>query len=547
MSSISDQASDREHEDLLRVTDKKHQRTQRRQVLSEEAYTSGLSTVIQRNYFPSLPQLQTQMTIQMARDEATDIGTVIAIRRSARKLQQQEENAVAEDELDENDQTEQGLRKKPRLLEHESLTNFHLRVTSEDNAEYETLQQHEINARKQKLLRSTQQAMSLLTSEGKSLSAQHNARQSKKQTRTPLILASDEFNPSPHRHILTLRETEKQSQAENPLFAVPETRSNMHSTRERPLLGWKGSFANNSTARNSKVIEGVKLSSMPPPTSRRPSEACRRATLNRSLSRCNAKGSVLLAAPIQYIPKEKLEKKIVPSATRFPEQDSPSSIGVGSRRRGAPVAESLQDGLDSDGYSTTTTTDYTSDSTDLDAPPRHSLQKEREQAARLRRNEQSRLVAMTPVIIPGRECEVDEPIMTWGEVNSTPIVISQREKTKTKLSVPGPVFNLAEETTREAAASKALSVLQARGRRAKEASTPVRHDRIGSRLTASAKNKHKIATPVRSSAAFGTALRASYARSSSRPTSASRSRSQAHRTAHSATPVFLPKPTSTNV
>ncbi|KAL7567761.1 hypothetical protein ACA910_000516 [Epithemia clementina (nom. ined.)] len=617
---------------------------QRREVLTEEEYSQSLSTVIRRNFFPDLPQLEAEVALQSAREEG-DLGKVIALRRAARKLLQHEEEAVLQEEHEEQEQTELGLRKRPRLLEHESLTNFHLRVTSEDNAEYESIQKEELQKQRDERLRNTRQAMALLTSGGRSTSRTGNSggnmnNNNRAQNGTPLILASDEFNPSPHRRVLTRQETERASQTDNPLFFVPTNNNetphlaqnnNMstylndkNNNNNSHLLEWKGGSdgydnqaqlreagnKNNLTSNTADKSELALL--MPPPASKQSRKQFTSSSSDPSFTMIagpshpitlnNSNNSNVLglpAPPIQYIPKDHLQKRIVPSATRFESvRLGSSALSISSVVAAGTTRPSLQDRLFSDAASTT---DYTTDSTetDLDATPRHSVQRELEHARKRHRREQTTVVAMTPVIIPGQQQlssnsggdsddEVDAPIMTWGNVSSTPLVLPRGqgyvvahpqqqfsgEEGENATSAGCPMFNVAEETVRETAANQALAILQARGRRAAAASTPARKPvcvissssgRASRRLAAisSSYNRARSSsiTPARSSSALGTALRASYSRPSSSSRSCSsasnstslrrsaiRSKSttrnlQEHRTAHAATPQLL----STNI
>ena len=541
---------------------------QRREVLSEEDYSQTLSKVIQRNYYPELPQLEAQVALQSAR-EGSDFVKVIATRHAARALQEHEEIALEQEDQEERDQTHDGLRKRPRRLEHETLTNFHLRVTSEDNAEYESIQQDEVEKRKQERLRTIRQAMAFLTT-GSGIGGSANPSQIL-PAETPLILASDQFNPSPHRHVLTLQETERESQTENPFFFPPNNQNqNVSASSEMPspsqkALTWNGSHRRQDDQQSTSDINTKsELALMPPPSQKQPSQKSVVLRTETKVHTTTGHG----ITPVEYIPKDQLQKKIVPSATRFQNQH----LLMSTTTKGST---NLEDRFDSDSSSTTTTTDHysateNSSDTDLDATPRHSLQTERKQALKRRRKENETLIALTPVIVPGRGGEEDEPIMTWGEVSSTPLVLPRalEEEVGGERSA-APIFNVAEETSRDAATQTALAVLQARGRRAAAASTPTHRRFTGgkgalyhpnrslSRSSASLLHRTRnlsssSLTPARSSSALGTALRASYARSSNRTTSSSNSSrrrgkrpkqpsNQTHRTAHAATPQLLTK------
>ena len=63
---------------------------QKRNILTEEEFTAILSTIIQRDYYPSIPSLHRDASVLKKRSE-NDTAGAIAIRKAARKLELQEE------------------------------------------------------------------------------------------------------------------------------------------------------------------------------------------------------------------------------------------------------------------------------------------------------------------------------------------------------------------------------------------------------------------------------------------------------------------------
>ena len=135
---------------------------QSRKVLSEEEYTSNLSMIIQRDYYPSLTDLQSQSAVLEKRIRG-DIPGAVEIRRAARKLANHEE-VLAEMEEEAEHDLDDGIRKKPRPLNQESLTGFHQRVTNEDDHEFNTQQKNEVKTNRERLekLFRPQQEMKLI-------------------------------------------------------------------------------------------------------------------------------------------------------------------------------------------------------------------------------------------------------------------------------------------------------------------------------------------------------------------------------------------------
>jgi hypothetical protein len=310
---------------------KKRQR-QRRTVLTEEEISAKLSTIIQRDYYPDLVELERQTAVNQRR-EVGDLAGAIAVRRAARQLQQHEESMVEQEWLEEEEAlvltaaaetaSEQqqalvehdgvggegvGLRRTPRPLERESLTGFNARVTSEDNAAFEETQQKEVDARRRERECTNGNGSLLLGPTSKAT----QSRSSIAAAASPFLLASDVFLP--------------ESNAPN-------------------------YFHNNCHDDN-----------------------CALMPLPSGIDR-NQRKEIRIPkdALVEYIPKATgLQKKIEPSATRFPR---PNTV---VRR----PEESHFEGSDDDGDSSSSTEcEYSTDaSTDLDATPTRPLDRNNDRA-----------------------------------------------------------------------------------------------------------------------------------------------------------------------
>ena len=200
---------------------------------------------------------------------------------------------------------------------------------------------------------------------------------------------------------------------------------------------------------------------------------------------------------------------------------------------------------ESDTDSEVATTDYASAtdvSTDLDSPPMFDLATERRLGRRRKRQDLEKLVQMTPVIVPGKStAESDEPLMTWGEVSATPVVLSGKGD-EDEESTPGPLFDVADNA-RDKAAERARQHMERRSRLASSAKPrPTKSFNQPASMFAARP------ASARSSGSLGTALRSSYASSTAKRTgvssvsSSSNRRSGVRTTAHvhRATPKIVP-------
>lgn len=438
---------------------------QRRTVLSEEEYTSTLNDIVQREYFPDLPSLRRQAAVLEKRAQG-DFPGAVAVRRAARQLEEHEELLAAEELEAEQNVDAANVRKTPRPLHRESLSGFHARVTSEDNAEFDATQRQEVQANRARL----QQVFSLQITNGPT----------KRGSETPL-LASDKFNPSPHR--ISATEWKDNETGSNGLFFNPQhyVGGSSEPIQKKLLLT------------NGKDASSTENQLMPPPAPvKRPSDTSSTLVLKQDM--------------VEYIPKHQIEKRIDPSKTRFPVQ-----ISLPPQRPHVTSGDS--------------STDYSTEaSTDLDSPAL-PLSVERQARVKRQRREQETLVSMTPQIVPGRSAGNESPIVTWGKVSATPMVLGGVN------NVSETSFRLPAENDREYAARRVEQTFEKARRKSKQRprqtlTTPM--DQMTASLTPAARsllNKsstRQSSSSVRSSGAFGSALRSSYTPKRSATTSVRR-------------------------
>jgi len=243
---------------------------QRRTVLLEEEYTSTLTSIVQREYFPDLPNLEKQSAV-LSRRQVQDFKGAVAVRRAARRLKDHEEASALREESNEAHLDGEKLRITARPLHRETVTGFHARVTSEDNHEFEQNLQTELQSKRSRIEEVYRNPYPSLKCQPQKMGSE-----------TPL-LASDQFN-APSYNIKACTN----SKLDNGLFFAPE-------------------LSNNS---GEKILEKMMIESlrdfedMPPP---------KRVVKNNSL--------VVKANLTEYIPKNSYEKHIEPSKTRFPKMD----------------------------------------------------------------------------------------------------------------------------------------------------------------------------------------------------------------------------------
>ena len=431
--------------------------SKRRRVLPEEEYTANLAQVVQRQYFPDLPQLADTAALYERR-AAGYVAGAVAIRRVMRQRQIAEEQELLEQQQN-NDQGAPAI----RPLHQESLTGFHARVTSEDNAAY-TQQQAQDEAERRQQQRLEYGTWSSRLTNGKPHDPVAALPPSNTLIGSPLPLASDQFNATPHRK--SMQEYAREAQEaplQNALLFLPTAESEK---------------AQNTLALPPSSTQSTYHSSMPPPSRQ-------------------SQTQIISSLP-SY---QDREKRIEPAATRFPSaNNNPATHTLGLYRPPAGL------NLEESESESETTLDYASTtdaSTDLDAPARFSLPMERRLGQRRKARELETMVQMTPLITPGSNDD-EEPIMTWGEVAATPLVLSgATNTTETESTSTEPAFAVTV-SAQDRAAEKARRRMEQRARLAsatpQRRAAPQRPSSIFSARPASA----------RSASSLGTALRSSY-------------------------------------
>jgi Nuclear protein Es2 len=428
---------------------------QPRAVLPEEEYHRNLSEVIQRQYFPDLVDLQAQASVQR-KLEAGDVVWAESVRRAAGLLKyhdalvQQAELEEEEGDGRENDGAGIGanLRSKPRPLHLETLTGFHARVTSEDNADFETAQTEEM--RRNRIERAK---MLMLTSGDhdapndsqptlKPLAAAAAPPQLLPGADTPLILASDAFDAPPS----AARPKIKEARVENGFFFVPNTVEPSRDCNEEDS--------------NQKLL-------MPPPSL---------PLKSTQLVAATASTATIPNALVEYIPKKQLEKRIEPANTRFPSQSHvtnlmSTSLGPAHYLRhhhleGEADDESthysFRDGstaamVAGTGTGTDSDTDIDRDSVDGSSVTSDRLHELRRQAQKRKEREWQTLVPLSPTTAAAGTPRGEE------DANQTPATDPLSSSSATSFLLPPTL-------PREVVAERAHELSQRRSKRAGQAS-----------------------------------------------------------------------------
>ena len=540
-------------------TDRSKSTKQRRIVLTEEEYTNTLSSIITRDYYPSLPSLYRDAAILQKRSEG-DIASAVQIRRAARTLSTHEELKAQSDEMEEIIAKENGgIRKRARPLDRENVDGFHQRVTTEDNAEFEENMKREVKEKKQMMDIVYQSSGSDYRKVGQMLLANStefatNTNDSKRlQLCDTPLMASDEFNAPVERIQVAGTTIEGKNKTDrNAFFFTPQHLTDGFD--DRIVSSQSGHPPTQVLLDDSKM--------MPPPSRNAASSLVHMVHMETSLStiQSNQKDNSRMHM-VEYKAKPfsiqgSITKQIVPSNTRFQYQ-SESRIVVSAPNRSIepePAPAALQKLV------------YDTDSsavTDLDETPL-SINVERKRRLQQIERDRNTFVTMTPLIIPGRDD--GSPIMTWGDVASTPLVTRGDESNECSvLSMPSQYngnYKLPSEDRREAVAKEAEDKLAKKAKRfkssgkkvsdVKDKSTSSVLDRASSLTPAarallarsnsnlssrvSANSSMKIA--ARSSSAFGSALRSSYTPRSEKATDNSARRSGRRSNLNRATPLI---------
>ena len=479
--------------------------SQPRTILEEEEYESILSHIVTRDYFPSLPSLRRDAEILDARSRG-DMAGAVAARRRARAMELLEEKErmedVGEDEramvADNNSNNNYGesmdgvgLRVRPRQLKHESITGFHARVTSEDNVEFESNQERERKEREVILgvvyaSRADKCGRLMIESHinggdetnGDGNECDKRLHYNRDWCDTPIGLSSDLYDAPPQGLRITNGKSTAASNdngiGRNGLFFQPRDKRLCVISEAR---GSSGTFLalENDSMETKRIENGENKSGesdnllMPPPPARLMSD-----TDKTSMSSSNAKMPMSSCVDrrhqlVEYLPKQSLAN-IHPPATRFPYQNE-SRLPSSNSNLGTIIPSVSRGIVNRNGSFSTTDA---SDTTDLDEPPRQ-LDTERAARKRARDRENETFVAMTPLIRPGDGGRgdaggLDEPIMTWGDVISTPLVLGGGSAIDARISssvnwepshpppddlLPAPAFDVIDSNHRETLARRA--------------------------------------------------------------------------------------------
>ena len=427
----------------------------RRQILSEEEYSSTLQKIITRDYFPSLTSLNRDASILQKRFEG-DIAGAVAIRRAAREIAQHEALEQSIEREEEREALGRGnVRKRPRPLKEESVDGFHMRVTSEDNADFEETMKLEVQAKEQEMdlvynyhhhhhhQNASSQRLRLEhgNTEWNRLSHDEQQKHTNSRLNPSPLLASDEFMPSSTSRtcngVCTTIQTLDTSQTaqtieafkttnprmmggasfRNALFFTPNSlQQDTTSAHTSNTSIWNPSMLTNhhETNNNTKNI-------MPPPV----------------FDPKSGESSL----PSQLIPYEykakptesSKEKRIIPSNTRFLYQNESRLItcmdhnqpSLEDEYRRVPPNSNMtlrqRSSLDVLNYDT----ESSNATTDLDdiSISSNTIQREREARRHKLEEERNSYVNMTPIILPGQGRDTS-PLMTFGNIASTPLVSS---------------------------------------------------------------------------------------------------------------------------
>mmetsp|Transcript_14777 Transcript_14777/g.41176 ORF Transcript_14777/g.41176 Transcript_14777/m.41176 type:complete len:551 (+) Transcript_14777:3-1655(+) len=453
---------------------------QRRIILTEEDYTAKLSSIVARDFFPDISKFEKQNDLLDCRLKRDAIGAV-AVRREARRSLESQEAAASQREFDEHDVMDSNracringemtlrnapggskanslvklqIRKRPRPLEEETITGFFSRATNEDDEEFDSNLKREIKENRQKL----EDIYGL----------NRNKTNTQKQNfgninSLALEMASDDFAPESNR-IEHAKPPVRNGLFFNPTPMIDPSRkdSQIEHTREKGLLG------NASASLTPRDQPNLML----PPSREQTAKMMMSMSMSKRSTKSETDSSNLLTKSqlVEYIPKHTLERKIEPSATRFPSNESIVPTTRSNNERGRPDEENDCSDTDTDvdiDYMSSTT----DASTDLDAPVR-SVEQERRRFKQKQESDNRRYVTMTPQIIPGIGNE--SPITTWGSIDGTPQILSGQEEPPEE-SITSSPFRISSRSKRECAANKAERMLAERANLASSSSASLRH------------------------------------------------------------------------
>ena len=378
--------------------------------LPEEEYTAKLASIVERDFYPVLPSLRRDVAILKARDEG-NIEKAVAIRRAARLL-----------EAHKAEEGKEGL----TALE---LNDFHANATSEDNAEFDVEQRRRL---------AEQRKVFVLTHSCSNDNAICNGDGS--ETPLDLQLASDQFRGSSDGNDKLVRRIER---SRNSLFFTPQLPSSCSNGEDRGTVARLLQIESGDAPVDSQItIE---------PTS---SYKVGDGSVSPSVSRQNngsSNGHMLPPARVDMA-KRRRERTILPENTRFPESDKSTLIATEtSKNRVKPSF----DGTD-------TSCAESSLDTDLDASPLPFQELHKKKIE----EENSQYVNLTPRIRPGDDDE-KSPIVTWGNVAATPLIIQDElsgHTSSTSEALNMPSFTMKGEGSRERLARSAEETMSKRTR-----------------------------------------------------------------------------------
>jgi len=539
---------------------------QSRAVITEEEYTSTLSTIISRDYYPALPSLRRDAAIMKLRAEG-DISGAVAIRRAARKLAMHEE-ALAEQEIEDEMEAvllHGGIRKQARPLERETVEGFHARVTSEDNAEFESVMTREKLEKRERIaiiynsLGSEAKDVTLSLANGGSCNDEHTQHRSGggNLNETPLM-ASDQFNQQVERtHAPGTTKDGKNISNYNSLFFTPQHYPSLQ-TKIIP------NASNNTILRQS--IDNKSFDGMPPPAPMNNADqieqtvvASKGASQTKEQRDMEPLHEIIRRGPsnhmqlVEYTAKatsHSCKKRIVALNTRLPYQNESRLITSSNHE----IALSADNNRIKPTYETDATTD-------LDASPR-PLGAERLARTNLLKSKKYDYVPMTPLIIPVQGAGYPNPgcqPFTLPNEDGTENVAraaSQNLADKSRRCKEDGGKAIHRQVSTSSRDKKRKDILQSRNPAKSSllertnSLTPAAKSLLqkftNNSMVRLASSTRKMPSNVsaRSKSALGSALRTSYTPKTSRSRSKLRSSTKRKCTEQKATPLLSPKRTN---
>jgi hypothetical protein len=354
-----------------------------------------------------------------------DVAGAIAVRRAARQLAEEEES---DRRLRSSPSHAVGLGElRPDRFDQEDLSGFHDRAASEDNAEFEEIQAEELLQRQEHW------------------NQVFGAPQQKAITAAPqsMLLASDQFNPSPRSERLSESKTSIEiSRARQSLFFTPphvplsQKQQQQQNSKKNTDASLTGDVSHKSNAEQSEIDSLL----MPPPA-----VADSQNTSNRDSNRVSGTVSAThdsteIISGV-HVGDMEYQKRIVPSRTRFMFQNESRLPPSSSARRHEPHTVLPS----SSNYGDASDTDA---STDLDATPL-SLRHERDARDNALSKQKYDFIPMTPLV--HRNIPDDVPLDTNNTIESEKSLL--------------PTFVLPPKDEKEVSVRKAEQKLAKRARK----------------------------------------------------------------------------------